>query len=92
MSTFGTSSNKDEDEDGEGQESGASNYMSNTSKIDIFDKSQNLKDDLMFRQDVESVAMTEVLNPGDLLFFPPRWFHGMRSLTKVRNVFLRREV
>jgi len=91
MSTFGsTSSNTNDDEE---EEPGASNYMSNTSRIDIFGKRspssphKNSQDwiskEQIFKEDVEQHALTEILNPGDLLFFPPGWWHGMRSLEKV---------
>lgn len=37
----------------------------------------------LFTKQVEPEAMWTVLEPGDLLFMPPGWWHGMKSLTKV---------
>lgn len=51
--------------------------LSNTSCVDVF-----LPDDVrfpLFTQHVVAQAMCATLEPGDLLFFPPGWWHAMRS-------------
>jgi ribosomal protein L16 Arg81 hydroxylase len=46
--------------------------LQNTSRIDVFRSS-----DVTPRLTQE--AMTAVLEPGDLLYMPPLWWHAMRS-------------
>ncbi|TDL27616.1 Clavaminate synthase-like protein [Rickenella mellea] len=57
--------------------------MSNTSRIDVFadhTSSSNASEDIAaFRREVIPQAMRVTLEPGDLLFFPPGWWHAMRS-------------
>ncbi|KLO18828.1 Clavaminate synthase-like protein [Schizopora paradoxa] len=54
--------------------------MSNTSRLDIFAASDCDADGMIeFRRDVVPHAMSSVLGPGDMLFFPPGWWHAMRS-------------
>jgi len=56
--------------------------MSNTSRLDVFAQSDSEADGLgEFRKDVVPYAMCSVLGPGDMLFFPPGWWHAMRSET-----------
>ncbi|KAH9890631.1 Clavaminate synthase-like protein [Cubamyces lactineus] len=58
--------------------------MSNTSRVDVFlsssesiARSKEAFPD--FWREVQPVAMQVTLEPGDLLFFPPGWWHAMRS-------------
>ncbi|KZT11596.1 Clavaminate synthase-like protein [Laetiporus sulphureus 93-53] len=59
----------------------ASPSMSNTSRVDVFQR----RDDAgggalpLFWKDVVPRAMSVTLEPGDLLFFPPGWWHAMRG-------------
>ncbi|WFD33723.1 [histone H3]-dimethyl-L-lysine(36) demethylase [Malassezia cuniculi] len=46
--------------------------MSNTSQVDVFD--------LPLDSPVAKHALRAVLCPGDMLFFPPLWWHAMRAL------------
>ncbi|KAI0086642.1 Clavaminate synthase-like protein [Irpex rosettiformis] len=51
--------------------------MSNTSRVDVF-----APDDTkypLFSRHVMPGAMCATLEPGDLLYFPPGWWHAMRS-------------
>lgn len=52
--------------------------MGNTSKLDVFSTDSN-KEYSDFSDQVVSSSMTAVLGPGDMLFFPPGWWHAMRS-------------
>ncbi|CAA7267887.1 unnamed protein product [Cyclocybe aegerita] len=56
-----------------------SSTMANTSRIDVFSEDQNGFPD--FEKNVVPVSMTATLDPGDMLFFPPGWWHAMRSET-----------
>lgn len=51
--------------------------LANTTSVDVFqpDASQHP----LFLQEVVPKAMVITLQPGDLLFFPPGWWHSMRS-------------
>ncbi|KAI0648298.1 Clavaminate synthase-like protein [Trametes meyenii] len=58
--------------------------MSNTTRVDVFlssdeeaSKSQSEFPD--FWREVVPNAMSVTLEPGDLLFFPPGWWHAMKS-------------
>jgi D-lyxose ketol-isomerase len=54
--------------------------MSNTSKVDVFTSvEEDRNEHLMFWTEVVPEAMTATLEPGDLLFFPPGWWHAFRS-------------
>lgn len=63
--------------------------LGNTSRIDVFAEpvacidhtddaalSQTRRD---FEENVKPIAMAATLGPGDALFFPPGWWHAMRS-------------
>lgn len=60
--------------------------LSNSSRIDVFRECNldtNSSDEMIeqfnvFRQVVVPQAMGAVLEPGDMLFFPPGWWHAMR--------------
>ncbi|KAF9001877.1 hypothetical protein BDQ17DRAFT_1357643 [Cyathus striatus] len=54
--------------------------ISNTSLCDVFD-SDKIRNDDIFWKNVPPNAMAAILGPGDLLFFPPGWWHAMRSET-----------
>jgi hypothetical protein len=57
--------------------------MCNTSQVDVFasvaSKSTSERTHQMFWENVVPNAIHATLNPGDLLFFPPGWWHAMRS-------------
>ena len=74
----------DRDSDDSDDDDGAARLMTNTSQVDVFDTSR--QPPKRFIEDVLPHAMTAVLEPGDLLFFPPRWWHAMRSLTRSFSV------
>lgn len=63
--------------------------MSNTSRVDVFatpvhgDESETYPG---FWEKVAPNAISVVLEPGDLLFFPPGWWHAMRSEEKSFSV------
>jgi len=48
----------------------------NTSTLDVFSTKDIAGD---FAEKVVPFAMSVELGPGDLLSFPPGWWHGMRS-------------
>ena len=52
--------------------------MSNTSRVDVF-SNEETADHAAFWKHVVPEAMSVTLDPGDLLFFPPGWWHGMRG-------------
>ena len=62
-----------------------SQCMSNTSRVDVFSPGDvangaPLRDSYPdFWKNVAGAAMSVTLAPGDLLFFPPGWWHAMRS-------------
>lgn len=58
-----------------------SSEIGNTSQVDVFAREKDLKQFPAFVQQVLPTAVTAVLAPGDLLFFPPGWWHAMRSET-----------
>lgn len=68
-------------------EPGMSNgVLSNTSRIDVFSDyrttNRNMSSDYaLFQETVVPEAMSTILEPGDVLFFPPGWWHAMRSET-----------
>lgn len=51
--------------------------MSNTSRVEVF-SSQNPTYPL-FDSIVRPRAVSAILEPGDMLFIPPGWWHAMRS-------------
>lgn len=65
--------------------------LSNTSRFDVFagsasesEADNTIKEDLIlknFRTTVIPKATSATLGPGDMLFFPPGWWHAMRSET-----------
>lgn len=58
--------------------------MTNTSRVDVFSSAPTVEDEYpRFTDEVESEAMWTVLEPGDMLFLPPLWYHGMKSLERV---------
>ncbi|EJD06078.1 Clavaminate synthase-like protein [Fomitiporia mediterranea MF3/22] len=63
-------------------EIGTTNSMlSNTSQLDVFAPTSDLQKEPKFLQKVVPVAMSAVLEEGDMLFFPPGWWHAFRSET-----------
>lgn len=53
--------------------------MSNTSRVDVF---TTMKDEGLFPDfwsNVVPQAISTILEPGDMLFIPPGWWHAMRS-------------
>ncbi|KAF8889775.1 hypothetical protein CPB84DRAFT_1785368 [Gymnopilus junonius] len=58
-----------------------SDDLSNTSRVDVFADLSHLENLPEFMQNVVPVSMNAVLAPGDVLFFPPGWWHAMRSET-----------
>ncbi|KZT70177.1 Clavaminate synthase-like protein [Daedalea quercina L-15889] len=55
--------------------------MSNTSRVDVFGVRERQSEMPMFWEEAVPHAMSVMLEPGDLLFFPPGWWHAMRSET-----------
>ncbi|CCM05039.1 uncharacterized protein FIBRA_07241 [Fibroporia radiculosa] len=54
--------------------------MSNTSQVDVFQSRAGAEETRpMFWSDAVPRALAVTLEPGDLLFFPPGWWHAMRS-------------
>ena len=54
--------------------------MSNTSQVQVFPAPEDERGAFpLFWEHVVGGAMSAVLEPGDLLFFPPGWWHGMRA-------------
>ncbi|KAG8818458.1 hypothetical protein FRC17_010831, partial [Serendipita sp. 399] len=50
--------------------------LSNTTSLDVFNP--DLDKYPLFQSEVLKKSMAVTLRPGDLLFFPPRWWHAMR--------------
>jgi ribosomal protein L16 Arg81 hydroxylase len=46
--------------------------LANTTSIDVFESTE-------MDQQLIQAAMSAVLEPGDLLYMPPLWWHAMRS-------------
>lgn len=65
--------------------------MTNTSQVPVFEGGPQppLFEDAYpdFTDHVEPRAMHTVLQPGDLLFLPPGWWHSIQSLEKVSRRF-----
>lgn len=55
--------------------------MSNTSQVDVFPVSvvASRERHRAFWDEVPEKALSVTLEPGDLLIFPPGWWHAMRS-------------
>ncbi len=51
--------------------------MSNTSQVDVFAPDDSKCP--LFAEHVVPTAMCATLEPGDVLYFPPGWWHAMRS-------------
>lgn len=51
--------------------------LSNTSYLDVFTDASALP--AAFREHVVPHALCATLAPGDMLFFPPGWWHAMRA-------------
>ncbi|KAF9483875.1 Clavaminate synthase-like protein [Pholiota conissans] len=56
-----------------------SSELNNTSKVDVFADPVFLNDYPDFVLRTIPNAMTATLGPGDMLFFPPGWWHAMKS-------------
>lgn len=56
-------------------------YTTNTSRVPIFGgpSEDSLKRFPAFHREVVPHSLEAVLEPGDLLFMPPKWWHAMRS-------------
>lgn len=52
--------------------------MTNTAQVDVFSDQDKEKFPL-FWQDAVPEALSATLEPGDVLIFPPGWWHAMRS-------------
>ena len=52
--------------------------MTNTAQVDVFSDQNKDKFPLFWRDEVPE-AMSATIEPGDVLFFPPGWWHAMRS-------------
>ncbi|KAF9567568.1 Clavaminate synthase-like protein [Agrocybe pediades] len=55
--------------------------MSNTSRVDVFSEDLEGEKFPAYINNVMPVAMKATLVPGDMLFFPPGWWHAMKSET-----------
>lgn len=53
--------------------------LRNTSRVDVFNDVKDLVSFSDFVQKVIPLSMAGTLGPGDALFFPPGWWHSMRS-------------
>lgn len=61
--------------------------MSNTSRVDVFsDSVTDQRDHPLFWNNAVPHALNATLEAGDLLFFPPGWWHAMRSEEKSFSV------
>jgi lysine-specific demethylase 8 len=62
--------------------------MSNTSQVDVFSSAGESGVGIhpLFWEKVVPNAISTTLQPGDLLFFPPGWWHAMRSEEKSFSV------
>jgi len=55
--------------------------LGNTSQVDVFSDVDQLKNFPNFIRDVIPISKSVTLGPGDVLFFPPGWWHAMKSET-----------
>ncbi|KAL5511886.1 hypothetical protein ACEPAH_5104 [Sanghuangporus vaninii] len=53
--------------------------LSNTTHLDVFASASELQCERGFMETVAPLAMSAVLDEGDMLFFPPGWWHALRS-------------
>lgn len=53
--------------------------ISNTSRVDVFATQEDSHNYPAFWDEVVPAAMSATLQPGDMLFFPPGWWHAMRA-------------
>ena len=55
--------------------------LGNTSRVDVFtsDESTSRREYPHFWEHVVPSALSVTLDAGDVLFFPPGWWHAMRS-------------
>ncbi len=63
------------------ESSPTTSYTTNTSRVPIFDgKSEDSTRRFpAFHRNVIPQSLETVLEPGDMLFMPPKWWHAMRS-------------
>lgn len=55
-------------------------YATNTSQVPVFELSSSDRTKYPhFFEQVEAECMEEILEPGDMLFMPPGWWHAMRG-------------
>lgn len=55
-------------------------YVTNTSTVPVFDlRPEDREKWPDFFRHVEAECMEAVLEPGDMLFMPPGWWHAMRG-------------
>lgn len=57
----------------------SSSSLSNTSRINVFSDQEDMRQFPNFVGNVKPVCMVATLGPGDALFFPPGWWHAMKS-------------
>jgi len=55
--------------------------LGNTSQVDVFSDVDQLQTFPTFIRDVVPISKSVTLGPGDVLFFPPGWWHAMKSET-----------
>ena len=53
--------------------------LGNTSQVGVFSDVDELQDFPNFTRDVVPISRIATLGPGDVLFFPPGWWHAMKS-------------
>lgn len=60
--------------------SDSTGMLGNTSRVPIFEPPPDAKNQFpLFFSHVASKAYSAILEPGDMLVFPPGWWHAMRS-------------
>lgn len=58
--------------------------LANTTSVDVFNPDPDRHP--LFIEKVIPQAISLTLEPGDLLYFPPGWWHAMRSESKSFSV------